>query len=523
MVTVVSTNPEFLLLTPIFGTIALAILTTLLDKAFVYSQYRTPRYVFSIASLGLVVIFSYTLLLFLNMLQNNTIYQYSVTFGGVVRNYFELILFNGTLLLLVLFLSILVTFYSIEYMNHDLNRGEYYFLLLLLVSGMAGVLLAADFLTLYISYELMGLSSYILVAFRKRDPLAIEAAIKYLFMGAVGSVTALMGLTFIYGTVGTLQYQAVKEAFVSLNPALPDIYVLLITIFIVGGFGVKAAIVPFHSWLIDAHPIAPSGISAMLSGLVIKMGVYSIIVTLVITNFLSHRFLTTVLIILALITITLPNVIALRQSDLKRLLAYSSIYNMGFIILAFSLNTYLGFVAALFHMVAHGLMKGLGFLGAGYFLHYERSRELEKLKGTAKRHKLAGLCLTIALFGLLGLPTTIGFLSKLWVILATLTYNESIIAAIIAVIVLLNTVIATGYYAQIVRKMWMEPLATTPKSEEMLTDGAENLSPRKDTEKMPWVMLLPMTVLALVILYYGIFPWDLLNVIQKAALYFYNF
>ncbi len=508
----------------IFSPFALAILHLLLDKAFVYQRYKTPRYIHFVVPLGLMGTLVGAIFIYQDLLRSNSVNTYEIMLDSHLGNSFEINLINGLLVILVLFISTIVAFYSLEYMNEDENVGLYYFLLLILISGMIAVLISADFLTLYVAYEIVGISSYFLVAFRKHSKESIEASVKYLFMGATGSITALLGITYIYGVAGSLRFTEVSRSFKTWLTSdafgIEDqLFLLLIVAFIIAGFGVKASIVPFHSWLIDAHPAAPSGISAMLSGLVIKIGLYAMMITIVMTNLLSNNAVLITLQLLALLTMTLPNILAFNQTDLKRLLAYSSIYNMGMILLAFSLGTFFGIVAALFHLISHALMKSLAFMGSGYYLHHENTRELNSLRGIGNVFKSSSFMFSVGIFSLMGFPLTIGFMSKLWIVLATISYEKPLVLAglpattfgvILALFVLLNAVLAIGYYGRIIRVMWME------RSEGQVRES--NL-PAFRLPLADYWMVIPMVVMGLVILIMGIYPYYLLQTLQKAALY----
>ena len=201
--------------------------------------------------------------------------------------YFRIDMLTVYMSVIFMFLAFFVSLYSIKYMEHDTRLPLYYALLLTLVGGMIGVVFAGDFFTLFILWETMSISSYVLVAFRREEAEPIEAGIKYLLLSAIGSTLILFTMSILYGLTGTIDLYAIGPAINALlagpPPATSAIYgVLIFTIVgLVIGFGVKAAIAPLSTWLPDAHPAAPSGISAMLSGVVIMTGAYAIIRLLV--------------------------------------------------------------------------------------------------------------------------------------------------------------------------------------------------------------------------------------------------
>ncbi|MBM3291273.1 cation:proton antiporter, partial [Candidatus Bathyarchaeota archaeon] len=291
---------------------------------------------------------------------------------------FEIDLFSVYIAFSIAALGVLVTLYSLKYTEHDDRLTEYYTMLSLLLVSMIGVCFAGDFITLFIFWELMGITSYALVAFRKSQWEAIEAGFKFMIMGAIGSTVLLMGIALIYGAAGTVNFAQISSVLNNIDLGIWS--TLILTLFIIG-FGVKAAIVPFHTWLPDAHSAAPSSISALLSGVVVKMGIYSIlrILTLVFGNSLNNWQV--MLASLAIITMFIGNIMALLQTDLKRLLAFSTVAQIGYIMFGVSIFTTTSIIGSLFHVVNHVVMKGLLFLAAGCFVHQVGTRNISDLAG----------------------------------------------------------------------------------------------------------------------------------------------
>jgi formate hydrogenlyase subunit 3/multisubunit Na+/H+ antiporter MnhD subunit len=236
-----------------------------------------------------------------------------------------------------------------------------------MVAGIVGIGLATDFLILYLFYELMSIPSYALVVFRRHEWMAIEAGMKYIVMGAVGSAFAFFGISLVYFQAGTITFNYL----IGMIGTTPILQAALL--FLIIGFGVKAAIVPLHTWLPDAHSAAPSGISAMLSGIVIGAGFFTMLRSLLVFTG-TGLAVGELLIIIALLTMSVGNLMAFsqlwhKQSDLKRILAYSSVAQMGYIILGIGVGLAygirVGFEGGLFHIMTHAFMKGLAFLCAG--------------------------------------------------------------------------------------------------------------------------------------------------------------
>jgi proton-translocating NADH-quinone oxidoreductase chain N len=356
-------------------------------------------------------------------------------------------------------LGTIVCLYSVVYMENDKGQEYYYPLLLLMVAGIVGIGLATDFLVLYLFFELMSIPSYALVVFRRHEWMAIEAGMKYIVMGAVGSALAFFGISLVYFQTGTLQFNDLI-GMLSTTPILQAALLFLII-----GFGVKAAVVPLHTWLPDAHSAAPSGISAMLSGIVIGAGFFTLLRSLLVfsgTGLAAGELL----IILALITMSVGNLMAYSQlshsqADLKRILAYSSVAQMGYILLGVGVGLAygirVGYEGGLFHIMTHAFMKGLAFLCAGAIIHQLGTRYVDEMEGIGLSMKVTGFAFTLSLLSLAGVPPLSGFMSE-WMVFSggIMTYGTIGLWGIaIAVIALLNALLSLGYYLPIIKTMYL--------------------------------------------------------------------
>ncbi len=363
------------------------------------------------------------------------------------------------LALIALSLGTVVNIYSIIYMKNDAGQEYYYTLLLLMVAGIIGIGLASDLLVLYLFFELMSIPSYALVVFRRHEWMAIEAGMKYIVMGAVGSAFAFFGISLVYFQTGTLSYNALIGMLVS-TPLLQAAFLFLII-----GFGVKAAIVPLHTWLPDAHSAAPSGISAMLSGIVIGAGFFTLLRALLIFTGTALA-VGEMLIIIALLTMSIGNIMAYSQlthsqSDIKRILAYSSVAQMGYIILGVGVGVAygirIGYEGGLFHIMTHAFMKGLAFLCAGVIIHELGTRYLDEMDGIGLTMKITGFAFTLSLLSLAGVPPLSGFMSE-WMVFSGGILTYGVIGwwgIAIAVIALLNALLSLGYYLPIIKTLYL--------------------------------------------------------------------
>ena len=404
-------------------------------------------------------------------------------------------MFSVFMAFIFVMLSIFVSIYSVRYMEHDAELVEYYTLFLAMVAGMIGVVFAGDFFTFFVFWELMCISSYVLVAFRKERWAPIEAAFKYLIMSTFGSATIFFAISLLYGMSGTLNFAYLAR---SISTAVPNYWLYLVIAMTIVGFGVKAAVVPFHTWLPDAHPEAPSSVSALLSGILISCGVYGLFrVLLLLFNFTLFNWGIAIM-VLSVITMTVGNFMALLQNDLKRLLAYSSIAHIGYILAGLSLGTDLGLTGAILHIFNHALMKGLAFLCAGAFIYAVEIRDINELAGIGRRMPISAFALCIAVLSLLGFPSLNGFISKYLIVLAAV--NSS--AYLLAIIILLNSAISAAYYLRILQKL----LVAKPTAKIL------------HAKEVPLTMLIPMGVMAFLILLFGIWPGPLITLANNAAI-----
>ena len=343
--------------------------------------------------------------------------------------------FSLFMLFTIALVSFAVTLFSVDYMEHYGAKANYYALFLLMVAGMNGLVLSTDLFGIYVFLEVAAVASYGLVAYGLGHD-ELEASFKYLMLSAVASSFIVLSIAIIFGLTGNLNLGAIGLGL----RALRIKYVLGFCIgFFIMGFGLKAALVPFHSWLPDAHPSAPAPISAMLSGLLIKVsGVYAM-ARIFLNVFGLNPILSNILMYLGIISILVGAITALGQNDIKRMLAYSSISQIGYIILGLGLGTPLGIMGALFHILNHAIAKGLLFLNAGSIEWSTGTRSLDKMGGLAKRMPITAATSVIGSLAIAGVPPLNGFWSKLLIIIALVQakmYGFAIIAVLVSVITL---------------------------------------------------------------------------------------
>ncbi len=321
---------------------------------------------------------------------------------------------TSLMLLAINGVGLAVAIYSVDYMRRYTDKPRYYALFLLLVAGMNGAVLTGDLFNLYVFMEVAAVASYALVAFGCGHQ-ELEASFKYAVLGTFASVFILIGIALVYGVTGTLNMAHIASRVSVTGMTVP--LSLAVGLFLCG-FGLKAALVPFHAWLPDAHPAAPAPVSAMLSGVLIKaIGIY-VVARLIFNVFGADENLLQVLRWLGAVSMIVGGLLATGQSDIKRLFAYSSINQVGYIALGLGLGTPLGVVGALYHLINHSLFKSLLFLNAGTVEYATGSRNLERLGGLRQRIPVTGTTSLLASISIAGVPPLNGFWSKLIIILA---------------------------------------------------------------------------------------------------------
>lgn len=339
------------------------------------------------------------------------------------------------MLVTVNLVSFLVTIYSIDYMKRYTDKWKFYTLFMLMLAGMNGIIVTGDLFNLFVFLEIASIASYALVAFGTEAE-ELEASFKYAIMGSVASSFILLGIALIYSYTSTLNMADISLA-LSRKPA--GLIVNFVVVLFLMGFGLKAALVPFHAWLPDAHPSAPAPISAMLSGVFIKTaGVYALCRVLFNILGTSDKIML-ILINLGLISMAVGAILALAQQDIKRMFAYSSISQIGYIIFALGIATPLAILGGLFHLFNHAVFKSLLFLNSGAIEYTTGTRDLKKLGGLSSRLPVTGYTSLLGSMSISGIPPLSGFWSKLIIIVAAVQaryFGAALIAILISIITL---------------------------------------------------------------------------------------
>ncbi|MFT6372196.1 MAG: NADH-quinone oxidoreductase subunit N [Gammaproteobacteria bacterium] len=372
------------------------------------------------------------------------------TFGGS----FILDQLAVTLKVAILLISALVFIYSRDYLkDHGIYKGEYYVLGLFAVLGMMIMTSAHSFLLVYLGLELLSLSLYAMIAFNRKSVQASESAMKYFVLGAMASGLLLYGISIFYGITGTIdlnQLSDVVRAQLTENP----IALSFALTFIIVGLSFKLGAVPFHMWLPDIYQGAPTSVTLFI-GTAPKIAGFAMAIRLLVDGLSDLQVeWSQMLLVLAIASMALGNIVAIVQTNFKRMLAYSTVSHVGFILLGLLSGTAVGYSAAMFYTLTYAITASVAF-GVLMLLNREgfEAENIDDLTGLNNKNPWYAALLAIALFSMAGLPPTVGFYAKLSVLQAVV----SIDMVWLAVVAVLLSVIGLFYYLRVVKAMYFDP------------------------------------------------------------------
>lgn len=397
------------------GFLLAPIIVVILYNVFSHNYARRHFYLFAAAGVLWQIVSAIAAFYAMNQL-NLKNYDFSVLWnidGNAA--FFSLSVVRLFLLLIIGLVSLISVLIAVK--TIDTNRSSYTNLLMILMLGMNGMLLVNDLFSLYVFMEVVGICCFVMIAmFRTRVDL--EGSFKYLVMSELASVLILTGLAFIFMKTGTLRYQDLTVLATTLQRGVfSDVLVQIAMILLISGFAIKSGVVPFHSWLPDAHQSADTAVSVLLSGVVIKIaGIYGLIT--INELFGDDAPVRIALATLGIVSIITGALLAARQKHFKRVVAYSSVSQMGYILLGLSTGSVLGIVGALFHVFSHAAFKSTLFVNAAALHEQVGSLELQDLGGLENQMPKTAFCSVIAFLSTAGIPPFSGFWSKLLILLA---------------------------------------------------------------------------------------------------------
>ena len=406
---------------------------------------------------------------------------------GIALEVDALSLFFALLIATAVFVSCI---YSIRYMVHDNCVPQYYVLYCMLAGGVLGLVLSGDVFNMFVMVEILTFAAVALTAFRTKVYGALEAAFKYLVVGCMGSTAILTGVIMLYAQFHTLNLAQLA----SLIPGHMTGVTVLAFAFLYIGFSTKAFIVPFHPLAADAHGAAPASISVLISGVLTKSGIYGIVrLTYFLFQTMGLGKMQFMLVFIGSVSMFVCVTMALAQHDFKRLLAYHSISQIGYVLAAIGLSTAFGFSAGLYHAMNHTLFKGLLFLAAGAVLHETGTTDLGKLGGLSKKMPHTTVLFLIGAFSISGIPPFNGFASK-WMIYQA-TYQKAVESnnigfMLVTIVALITSVLTLASFVKVSQSVFFGQL---PKEYE-------------NVKEVPFGMRLAMGILAALCVITGLFP-----------------
>ncbi len=401
--------------------------------------------------------------------------------------------------LVLAMVALIISWFAVYGPREVRHNGVYFTLILLLTAAMQGMVMAGDLFNLFVFIEISSLAAIAIIAIKGTKE-SVEASFRYLVLSALGSGGVLFSIALIFMITGHLNMEYIRTTLIVTAEQYPLNLLTSIGLMVVG-FGVKAALFPMHVWLPDAHSNAPTASSALLSGLVVKVYIIALMriaylaLGLEIFALLPIRHL-----FLALSTgaLMVGSVFAMVQDNAKRLLAFSTVTQVGYIFLGFGLFSPRAIEGGVLHILNHAVMKSLLFLAAGVIIHQTGIKKLSQFNGLGRKMPLTFAAFTVGAMSMVGIPGTAGFISKLYIALGALDADMLVFAVLILVSSLLNA----AYYFPIIISAFF---------------GKDS---EKEAVEPRLAMLAPILVLALMVFFFGLFPSLMVPLVQQTALLF---
>ncbi|MFH1452941.1 MAG: proton-conducting transporter membrane subunit [Armatimonadota bacterium] len=345
------------------------------------------------------------------------------------------------------FAAVMVGMYTIKDEEQQFSFSN---LVILAVIGMNGIVMVTDLFSMYVFLEIVAVTSFILIALN-RNVESLEGSFKYLVLSAIATILMLAGIALLFLISGGTSFIAVKQALYT--GGLNKMAAFAICLFL-GGLFIKGGLVPFHGWLPDAYSSAPTSVSVLLAGIVTKTtGIYTIIILLT-SVFVFNKPIQDILLLIGAVSVVFGALAAITQKDFKRMLAYSSISQVGYIILSLGTGTALGFAGAVFHMFNHAIFKSQLFVNSAAVEEQAGTVDIDKMGGFGQKMPITGFTSVIACLSTAGIPPLAGFWSKLVIILALWTSGHFFYTAVAVI----ASLITLGYFLVLQRHVFFGKL-----------------------------------------------------------------
>ncbi len=414
-------------------------------------------------------------------------------------------LLSSFILVLVSAVGFFSSIYAFKSVDAEIPRSKqplFYSMFLLCFAGLLGITITNDAFNIYVFLEISSLATYALIAMGK-DRRALLASLEYLILGTIGATFILIAVGFLYMMTGSLNISDIALRMPSLSDSIP---VKAALAFFTIGLALKIAIFPLHLWLTNSYTNAPSFVSTFLSATATKVGIYVLI--RVLFSLFGYEFsfknlgLDKIVIVLGVFAIIIGAIAAVFQNNLKRLLAYSSVSQVGYIILGIGIASQTGLTASLIHVYGHALAKAALFMAAGCIMLQMGGVRLNKLQGVARKMPITMALFVISGLSLIGVPGTAGFISKWYLLQAAFEQQMWFIFAVI----IFGSLLAVIYIWKIVEIAYF----------------SKNLTDTRNVTEAPLLMLLPMAFLVLLTIIFGFYTQPIVGFASNTAEYLFN-
>lgn len=423
-----------------------------------------------------------------------------LTFGKNMNIFFSVDNVSRLFAVVVTVVWMLAGFYAFEYMKHEKEEKRYFGFYLLVFGVLYALVFAGNMVTYYLFYEMMTLLSMPLVLHSKTKE-AIMGGLKYLFYSLFGAYMVLFGIYFLNKYALTLNFTA--GGALDMQAVAGNEGILLVAAFaMIVGFGVKAGMFPLHAWLPTAHPVAPAPASAVMSGIIVKMGVLGmlrVVYYLFGADFIRGTWVQSVWLVLSLITVFMGSMLAYREKVMKKRLAYSTVSQISYILFGMALLVPEGLTGSLLHVVFHAVIKSALFLCAGAIIYKTGKTSVDDLKGIGKEMPVTIWCYTFASAALIGIPPASGFISKWHLAIGALDSGIATFSWLGPVVLLVSALLTAGYLLPITVNGFLP--------------GADFDYEKLEKKEPVKMMVIPIMILAVLAILLGVFPSPLTNFI----------
>lgn len=461
-------------------------------------EFRSRKTLVAVTGVGLLA----TAVLSLAVILGGEMELMLFSLGDNINIFFHVDNVGRLFALVVTIVWVLAGFYAFEYMKHEKEEKRYFGFYMMVFGVLLALNFAGSIVTYYLFYEMMTLLSVPLVLHSKTRE-AIMGGLKYLFYSLFGAYMVLFGIYFLNKYASTLDFQA--GGVLSVNAVSGNEGLLLVAAFsMILGFGVKAGMFPLHAWLPTAHPVAPAPASAVMSGIIVKMGVLGMLRVVYFmfgADFLQGTWVQTAWMVLALITVFMGSMLAYREKILKKRLAYSTVSQISYILFGMALLQPEALTGSLLHVVFHAVIKSTLFMCVGTIIYKTGKTKASEVKGIGKEMPVTIWCYTFASLALIGIPPASGFISKWYLAIGSLESGIGVFAWLGPVILLISALLTAGYLLPITIQGFLPG-----------ADYEYDSLKKKEPVKM---MVIPLMVLAALAILLGVFPNPLTDFISE--------